>query len=125
MNFFKNSNYLSLAGSDLSKGYQLNKSFTTMDHHKDDYMKAFEELNRGFVDAYTEKRGSELVSMSRQGESDFTSASNLFKSNSGSVHSMPNVREHDFRSPWMPKKFPGRNMFVSHIDSTLFPDKQQ
>lgn len=116
--------FMGQEGSDLSKGYNVNKSFSTMDHHKDEYHKTFEELNRGFVDSYTEKRGTELVSMSKA-ESDFNSASNLFKSNSGSVRSMPNVREHDFRSPWMPKKYPGRNMFVSHIDSTLFPDKQQ
>lgn len=100
------------------------KAHTTMDHHKDDYLKTFEEYNRGFVDSYTDKRGSELVSLSKNGE-DFSrqlaSASDLFKSNSGSVHSH---REHDFRSPWIPKKYSGRNMFVSHIDSALFPDKE-
>ncbi len=93
------------------------------DRQKQDYLKNFEEYNRGFVDSYSEKRGAELVSTSRQGgemERNLSSGSGIFKSNSGSVHSL---REHDFRSPWIPKKYSGRNMFVSHIDSALFPDK--
>ncbi len=96
------------------------------DKQKEEYLKNFEEYNRGFVDSYSEKRGAELVSTSRQ-SGDFradrdtmSSNSGIFKSNSGSVSSF---REHDFRSPWIPKKYSGRNMFVSHIDSALFPDK--
>lgn len=107
-----------------------NKSYTTMDHHKSDYLKTFAESNKGFVDAYTERKGGDLVSISRNG-TDFptinrqfqsSSSANLFNSNSGnSINTQK--REHDFRSPWIPKKYDGRNMFVSHIDSTLFPDK--
>ena len=33
------------------------------------------------------------------------------------------VRKHDFRPIWIPKKYEGRNMFASHIGSTIFPDK--
>lgn len=102
----------------------LNPNFKTIDNHKNDYLKKFEEYNRGFVDTYSEKRGSELVSVSRtdsefQNNTDSDNA-NIFKSNSGSISSF---RAHDFRSPWIPKKYSGRNMFVSHIDSALFPDK--
>lgn len=100
------------------------RNYITMDDHKGDYLKTFEEYNRGFVDSYTERKGAELVSLSRT-ESEFErgmcNSVNKFNSNSGSVQSL---REHDFRSPWIPKKYSGRNMFVSHIDSTLFPDKQ-
>lgn len=100
-----------------------NKAVTTLDQYKGDYLKTFDEYNKGFVDSYTEKRGAELVSLSKD-ESEFSrqlqsSSANFF----GKSASMQSFREHDFRSPWIPKKYSGRNMFISHIDSTLFPDK--
>ena len=34
-------------------------------------------------------------------------------------------RDSAFRSVFIPKKFVGRNMFASHIDSTIFPEKYE
>ena len=34
-------------------------------------------------------------------------------------------RDSSFRSVFIPKKFVGRNMFASHIDSTIFPEKYE
>lgn len=102
----------------------LNMNFKTIDNHKTDYLKKFDEYNKGFVDSYSEKKGSELLSVSRT-DSEFqnntdSDYANRFRSQSGALNSF---RPHDFRSPWIPKKYSGRNMFVSHIDSALFPDK--
>ena len=106
---------------DLSRSDEFqNKQHDVLDNYKNDYLRNFDELNKGFVDSYSAKKGGELVSTSSQ-DHDFRNYSsgsmNTFKSGSGSI------REHDFRSPWIPKKFNGRNMFISHIDSTIFPDK--
>lgn len=40
-----------------------------------------------------------------------------------SINDRPNIRSHDFRPVWIPKKYPGRNMFYSHLDSSIFPGK--
>jgi len=37
----------------------------------------------------------------------------------------PTIRSHDFRPVWIPKKYPGRNMFYSHLDSSIFPGKYE
>lgn len=39
------------------------------------------------------------------------------------IEDRPKVRSHDCRSVWIPKKYPGRNMFYSHLDSSIFPGK--
>jgi hypothetical protein len=39
------------------------------------------------------------------------------------IDDRPKVRSHDCRSVWIPKKYPGRNMFYSHLDSSIFPGK--
>ena len=39
------------------------------------------------------------------------------------IEDRPRVRSYDFRPVWIPKKYPGRNMFYSHLDSSIFPGK--
>lgn len=39
------------------------------------------------------------------------------------INERPNITSYDLRSVWIPKKYPGRNMFFSHLDSSMFPGK--
>lgn len=84
---------------------------------KNSYLKNFEELNKGFVDSYTLSKGGALL----QVRNEMQSAKEL-SANNNKQENVP--RNHDLRSVWIPKKFEGRNMFVSHIDSTIFPEKK-
>jgi hypothetical protein len=95
------------------------KSLNVFDSYKNEYLRSFNEFNRGFSDSYSEKKGGELVSMSRE----FNDYKDNSTENLNGLKSASMIREHDFRSPWIPKKYAGRNMFASHIDSTIFPDK--
>ncbi len=103
-----------------------------LDHYKNEYLRNFDEMNKGFVDNYSISKGGVLLSISNQNKLDdpyATKSNNSFGTNfSGDSYNKFNsqsakIREHDFRSVWKPKKFDGRNMFASHIDSAIFPDK--
>lgn len=110
-------------------------SFNSLDHYKKEYLRNFEELNKGLVDTYSMSKGSPPLVSTRENNPhskalqfshDFFKAPLSDSSNySNSNEKYPKIREHDFRPVWVPKKYDGRNMFVSHIDSALFPDKER
>ena len=56
---------------------------------------------------------------SQNNESELSSNSYIYSG----LEDRPKVRSHDCRSVWIPKKYPGRNMFYSHLDSSIFPGK--
>ena len=103
------------------------KGYNSLDHYRSEYLRNFDELNKGFVDSYSKTKGSPPIVSSASRENAHSRALHVSQEilNPGSVHQMPKTRAHDFRPVWVPKKYDGRNMFVSHIDSALFPDKER
>ena len=100
-------------------------SSSSVKSFKNEYNKVFDEINGGFVDAYSLSKGGALLKTNRIDH--FHSNDDLSPFHSQTENNFQNpsftMREHDLRSVWIPKKYAGRNMFVSHIDSTLFPEK--
>jgi hypothetical protein len=96
--------------------------YTTLNQYKTDHIKRFDELNSGLADSYSLTKGGALLSMrNKQNESSDMETSEFSAPKLVSQSAVS--RSHDLRSVWIPKKFEGRNMFASHIDSTIFPDK--
>jgi hypothetical protein len=92
---------------------------------RDAYFNRFDEMNNGLADNYSISKGGTLVKSSQNLSTAKKNddLSNL-KENSYLTESKIQFREHDLRSIWIPKKFNGRNVFLSHIESTLFPEKE-
>lgn len=84
-------------------------------------MKNFEEMNNGLVDNYSLTKGGTILQLKNGLKN--TNRSNVHFSSQTNLPFLP--RNHDLRSVWIPKKFEGRNMFASHIDSMIFPDKSE
>jgi hypothetical protein len=126
--------------------------YNSLNHYKSDYLRNFDESNSGFEDSYSMSKGGVLLQISKNNNINNNNNNNnqsLHSSNSQDFNnksSQPNsaisynkylpesqkipydpynktpVRNHDLRSVWIPKKFEGRNMFASHIGSTIFPE---
>ena len=130
-------------------GFEPTKSrYNSLNHYKSDYLRKFDESNSGFEDTYSMSKGGALLQISKS--NNFTSSNSSINSSAAQdVNNIPSqqnptvfynkylpeaqkvpydpfnktpVRSHDLRSVWIPKKFEGRNMFASHIGSTLFPE---
>lgn len=89
-----------------------------LNEYKSEYIKQFNDANRGLVDTYSMSKGGVLLKIDEQQKSDtsrFDSQSELKLVG----------HDQDFRSVWIPKKFEGRNMFASHIGSAIFPEKRE
>lgn len=147
------------SGAEAVEASSIRKPYNALKHYKSDYLRNFEELNKGLVDSYSISKGGALLQIRNNNEKSSASQQNVsfvdendqnlmytkylprkdqlnrsydniqesqvwtssdykFDNQNGS-----NIRPHDFRPVWIPKKFVGRNMFASHIDSTIFPDK--
>jgi hypothetical protein len=102
------------------------KGYNALDHYRSEYLRNFDEHNRGFVDSYSKSKGSPPLVSSASRENAHAKALQVSQEilRSASIK-LPQTRPHDFRPVWVPKKYDGRNMFVSHIDSALFPDKER
>lgn len=117
-------------------------SYNSLDHYKKEYLRNFEELNKGLVDSYSMSKGSPPLVSTREDANPHSKAihmsqelfraplsdSSILNSSSSMMNESskyPKTRPHDFRPVWIPKKYDGRNMFVSHIESALFPDKER
>ena len=133
-------------------GFEPTKSrYNSLNHYKSDYLRKFDESNSGFEDSYSMSKGGVLLQISRNNNNNnsfnnnqsITNTSQEFinkpsqQTNSTISYNkfLPEaqkipydpfnkspVRSHDLRSVWIPKKFEGRNMFASHIGSTIFPE---
>lgn len=112
--------------SELNSGSQLpaNSSNNSSTSFKNDYIKKFEEFNSGLVDSYSITKGGVYLS-GKDGKHEGYNSQRLPLSaqNMPSEQKLQTPRDYDLRSAWIPKKFEGRNMFASHIESTIFPDK--
>lgn len=125
---------------------KIRKPYNSLNRYKADYIRQFDEINRGLADSYTNSKGGVLLKLaaansnssksSKVAETNQKAASNLVYSKylppetnafefDSSSESKLLVHDQDFRSIWVPKKFEGRNMFASHIDSAIFPDKRE
>ena len=134
-------------------GFEPTKSkYNSLNHYKMDYLRKFDESNSGFEDSYSMSKGGVLLQISKNNNINTTTNNNQLNKSSMDIRDnkssqsqspavfynkfLPEaqanqydpfnktpVRNHDLRSVWIPKKFEGRNMFASHIDSTIFPDK--
>lgn len=93
-----------------------NLTSSSINGFQTEYLKLFDDVNRGFVDSYTTSKGGVLLKKETK-DSDFETK---FDSQS---QSKIVTHDADFRSVWIPKKFEGRNMFASHIDRAIFPEK--
>lgn len=107
----------------INKSYDenLNMAENPINPYKTDYVKNFEEMNSGLVDNYSLTKGGTLLQLKNGSRN--TNRSKIHFSSQSNLPTVP--RNHDLRSVWIPKKFEGRNMFVSHIDSMIFPDKSE
>ena len=119
-------------GTDDSQPAKPNRSFNSLDHYKKEYLRNFEELNKGLVDNYSMSKGSPLLVSNTSRENNPHSKAIHMSQEILNAHQtdisnnqFTKIRQHDFRPVWVPKKYDGRNMFVSHIDSALFPDKEK
>jgi hypothetical protein len=129
--------------------------YNSLNHYKNDYIRKFDEMNKGLADSYTLTKGGALLQINKHKSQSIMDLNHQPSQSSYIQHRTPNypqlqqnlnesyqysanlnpsysynynsdqfkAREHDFRSVWIPKKFEGRNMFASHIDSMIFPDK--
>lgn len=105
-------------------------SYNSLNHYKSEYLRNFDELNKGLVDNYSKLKGSPPLISSLNRENAHSRAIHMSQENLktdeySKYPNIPKTRPHDFRPVWVPKKYDGRNMFVSHIDSALFPDKER
>jgi hypothetical protein len=103
----------SLSGLPLKPSDKNNLTSSSINGFQTEYLKLFDDVNRGFVDSYTTSKGGVLLKKNSDFETKFESPS----------ESKIVTHDADFRSVWIPKKFEGRNMFASHIDRAMFPEK--
>lgn len=106
-----------LSGLPLKPSDKNNLTSSSINGFQTEYLKLFDDVNRGFVDSYTTSKGGVLLNKKETKDSDFDTK---FESQS---QSKILTHDADFRSVWIPKKFEGRNMFASHIDRAMFPEK--
>ena len=88
---------------------------SSINEFQTEYLKLFDDVNRGFSDSYTNSKGGVLLKKDPK----FDQKSEI----SSPSQSKFVTHDTDFRSVWIPKKFEGRNMFASHIDRAMFPEK--
>lgn len=82
---------------------------------KSDYIRQFDDINRGLADSYSAAKGGVLLKMNAP-----------YSNPRVEGRDRPEVTHyHDFRSVWVPKKFEGRNMFASHIKGAIFPENNE
>lgn len=123
-------------------GYEPTKSrYNSLNHYKRDYLSKFDELNGGFEDSYSMSKGGALLQITKNNSVPLNATTTIDEPKNLPSQNLPSfsynqflpeapsnskaaalVRNHDLRSAWIPKKFEGRNMFTSHIGSTLFPE---
>jgi hypothetical protein len=85
-------------------------------------------MNNGLADSYSLSKGGVLLQLRNSNNNN--SSDNIMTnydnkaSNSRGNNTLASHNP-DFRSVWIPKKYEGRNMFASHIDSAIFPNKTE
>ena len=85
---------------------------------KQNYFRAFDLNNKGFGDDYFANKGEVAVVRLKENSSSFGDKSGPFGS-----ESMPAFSDNVVLASKPAKKRSSRNMFVSHIDSHMFPGK--
>ncbi|CAF0731929.1 unnamed protein product [Brachionus calyciflorus] len=114
-NYYGNEN----VGRSIDDLHKIKGPYNSLNTYNKGYIRNFEEMNSGLVDNYSMTKGGALLQL-RDG------LQNSSQVNFSSQSKLPmGSRNHDLRSVWIPKKFEGRNMFASHIDSMIFPEKTE
>ena len=89
--------------------------YNSLSHYKKDHIKRFDELNNGLADSYSLTKGGALLSIRNQQDNGSINY-DINNQNDSKFH----IRPHDLRSVWIPKKFEGRNMYLTIYNYRLF-----